>query len=89
MLTLYYLIFLAIIQGITEFLPISSSGHLVLMHGLLDEHRVVDPTMALEADRATYNKLLDIAMHLGTLLAVCTYFYRDLLAMILGGFDII
>jgi len=61
-------IFLGIIQGLTEFLPISSSGHLVVFQNLLGFR---EPEL-----------LLDTSLHLGTLLAVCIYFRSDLNQMI-------
>ena len=61
---------LAIVQGLTEFLPISSSGHLVLTSNILGW-----PDQGL---------LIDVAMHVGTLFAVMVYFWRDLLSMVLG-----
>ena len=57
---------LGIVQGLTEFLPISSSGHLILVPWL-QEYRF------LENDEA-FNKTFDVALHAGTLLAVLTYF---------------
>jgi undecaprenyl-diphosphatase len=66
------IVILAIIQGITEFLPVSSSGHLVLAHHLMGN------------TDETANMLMDIAVHIGTLLAVLLYFRRDI-AMILCG----
>jgi undecaprenyl-diphosphatase len=57
-------IILGIIQGLTEFLPISSSGHLVLFQNLLG---FKEPEL-----------LLDCSLHLGTLLAVCIYLRSDL-----------
>lgn len=65
---LLHLVILALVQGITEFLPISSSGHLVLAHAVLG------PT----AEDLT----LDIAVHVGTLLAVLIYFRADILRML-------
>lgn len=59
------LIVLGIVQGITEFLPISSDGHLVIAQVLL--HRKLDSSVAVE-----------VALHLGTWLAVLLYFRRDL-----------
>ena len=56
-MTLTYLAILAVVQGITEFLPISSSAHLILLHELSG------PTPDAIA--------LDIAVHLGSILAVC------------------
>ncbi len=60
---------LALIQGITEFLPISSSGHLALLPSLFDW-----PDQGLP---------FDVAIHVGTLAAVVVYFRKDLL-LILG-----
>ncbi len=62
---------LALIQGLTEFLPISSSGHLLLPAILLGW-----PDQGLA---------FDVAFHSGTLLAVIWYFRRDLARMIAGG----
>lgn len=56
------LIILAIVQGLTEFLPVSSSGHLVLVGELMDYDQGV---------------AIDVAVHLGSLLAVMVYFWRD------------
>lgn len=65
-----HIVVLAIVQGITEFLPISSSGHLVLV-----------PTLTGWADQGL---TIDVAVHVGTLFAVILYFWRDVLAMIQG-----
>lgn len=59
---------LGIVQGLTEFLPISSSGHLVLFQNFLGFH---EPEL-----------LLDTSLHIGTLLAVVFYFRRDLARML-------
>ena len=59
--------FLAILQGLTEFLPISSSGHLVLVPALLGWR---DPGLAF-----------DVAVHVGTLVAVLIYFRHELAVM--------
>lgn len=72
---LLHIVVLAIVQGVTEFLPISSSAHLVLAPALLGW-----PDQGL---------LMDVAVHVGTLLAVVTYFWRDLLAMLKGAFDLV
>ena len=61
------ILILAAIQGITEFLPISSSGHLILV-----------PKLVGLADQGL---LLDVAVHVGTLLAVILYFWRDVIGM--------
>ena len=65
-----HLAILALVQGITEFLPISSSGHLVLTSRVL-----CWPDQGLT---------LDVAVHVGSLLAVMVYFWRDVWAMIVG-----
>jgi undecaprenyl-diphosphatase len=62
---------LGIVQGATEFLPISSSGHLVLVPWILDWHGVGESNMAF-----------DVLVHLGTLAAVFGYFRRDFKRMI-------
>ena len=61
-------VFLGIIQGLTEFLPISSSGHLVIFQHLVG---LKDPEL-----------LLDISLHIGTLLAICIFFWSDIRAMV-------
>lgn len=62
-MSLLTLSLLAIVQGITEFLPISSSAHLILLHELTGE---------------THQALaLDVAVHLGSILAVVLYFRQD------------
>ncbi|MCK5040927.1 MAG: undecaprenyl-diphosphate phosphatase, partial [Sphingomonadales bacterium] len=60
---LLHLIIIAVVQGITEFLPISSSGHLVLV-----------PFIFGYADQGL---LVDVSVHLGTLGAVLIYFWQD------------
>ena len=59
---------LGIVQGLTEFLPVSSSGHLVLFQHLFG---LVEPEL-----------LFDICVHVGTLAAVLVVFYRDILLML-------
>ncbi|MCI5060911.1 MAG: undecaprenyl-diphosphate phosphatase [Alphaproteobacteria bacterium] len=73
---LFHIIILAIVQGVSEFLPISSSGHLLLTHHLLGEQNV---DMCWEQ-----NRLLDVAVHVGTLFAVLLYFRNDIAAMFCG-----
>lgn len=70
-MSLLHVIILAVVQGITEFLPISSSAHLALAPWLLDWR---DQGLAF-----------DIALHFGTLLAVLVYFFRDWVQIILQG----
>lgn len=68
-------IILGIIQGLTEFLPISSSGHLVLFQYLFG---LREPEL-----------LFDSSLHLGTLVSVCVYFRSDLKQMIVETFKFI
>lgn len=64
-------IILGIIQGLTEFLPVSSSGHLALLQNYFGE----------------VNVSFDILLHVATLLAVIFYFFRDIAALIRGFFS--
>jgi undecaprenyl-diphosphatase len=69
-MTTLHLLIIAIIQGITEFLPVSSSGHLILL-----------PSLTGMADQG---QVIDVAAHIGTLCAVILYFWGDV-KMALGG----
>ena len=69
-MSLYYLLIAAVIQGITEFLPISSSGHLILL-----------PALSGAQDQGL---AIDVAVHVGTLLAVILYFWRDVRSALVG-----
>lgn len=62
-MSLFHLFILAVIQGLTEFLPVSSSGHLILLPGL--------------TGAADQGLAIDVAVHIGTLLAVILYFRSD------------
>jgi undecaprenyl-diphosphatase len=67
---------LGIVQGATELLPISSSGHLILVPWVADWHY-------LEA-HDSFNQTFDVALHLGTLVAVIVYFWSDLIRYIVA-----
>ena len=64
---------LGIVQGLTELLPVSSSGHLILVPWLGD-------WTYLEQHDA-FNQTFDVALHLGTLVAVVAYFRRDIIEL--------
>ncbi|MBP8973970.1 MAG: undecaprenyl-diphosphatase UppP [Anaerolineae bacterium] len=68
---LFKALVLGILQGATEFLPISSSGHLVLVPWWLNWS---EPPL-----------IFDVVVHLGTLMAVLVYFWRDWLALLRAG----
>ncbi|KEO84256.1 undecaprenyl-diphosphate phosphatase [Tumebacillus flagellatus] len=72
MLSLLEAIFLGIVQGLTEFLPISSSGHLVLFQRLF----------GLEEGALTF----DVLLHFGTLIAVFAVYWRDIVDMLRNPF---
>lgn len=70
MIDFWQILVLALIQGLTEFLPVSSSAHLILV-GLLGNWQ-------------DQGLLIDIAAHLGSLLAVIIYFRREILQILSG-----
>ncbi|MEM9797683.1 MAG: undecaprenyl-diphosphate phosphatase [Pseudomonadota bacterium] len=69
-MALWYLLLLAALQGVTEFLPISSSGHLILL-----------PALTGLEDQGAF---LDVAVHVGTLIAVIIYFRADVAVALRG-----
>lgn len=71
------IVILAIIQGIAEFLPISSSAHLILFRDLFGIGSSITADMEL---------IFDIALHLGTLLAIFIFFFKDFWKMIVSFF---
>jgi undecaprenyl-diphosphatase len=73
-LALFHLAILALVQGITEFLPISSSAHLILVPAV--------------TDWPDQGPVIDVAVHVGTLFAVLLYFRRDVIAMAQGLADL-
>ena len=70
---LHYAAVLGAVQGLTEFLPVSSSGHLVLFQNLFG---FKEPEI-----------FFDVSLHVGTLTAICAFFYKDLKAMISAVFS--
>ncbi|NNF77522.1 MAG: undecaprenyl-diphosphate phosphatase, partial [Rhizobiales bacterium] len=68
-------VILALLQGITEFLPISSSGHLILL-----------PILTGWKDQGL---ITDVMVHMGSFVAVLAYFWRDVLDLLRGALDIV
>ncbi|MEM7192128.1 MAG: undecaprenyl-diphosphate phosphatase [Pseudomonadota bacterium] len=73
-MTIEQIIVIAVVQGITEFLPISSSGHLVLV-----------PHLFHWPDQGQF---VDVMVHVGTLFAILIYFWRDVGKLIVGALDL-
>jgi len=73
-------IVLGLVQGLSEFLPISSSGHLLLVPWLFNWH---------DFDNSSIEKAFDVALHLGTLAAVVGYFRRDLVVYVREGLRLV
>lgn len=71
-MSIFEAIILGLVQGLTEFIPVSSSGHLVLLHHLFGE---------TEAGLA-----FDVALHIGTLTALVIFFYKEILLLLQGIF---
>lgn len=69
-MSLFHLLLIAIIQGVTEFLPVSSSGHLILL-----------PNLTGFEDQG---QIIDVAVHVGTLFAVVVYFWKDVVLGLTG-----
>lgn len=65
---IFYILVMAVIQGVTEFLPVSSSGHLVLAG---QAFRLNEPGAGLE-----------IALHFGTLLSIIVFYWKDLVSLV-------
>ncbi len=73
---IFHAIVLGLVQGLTEFLPVSSSGHLLLVPWLMGWNDFADVSV---------EKAFDVALHLGTLIAVVGYFRHDLVKYIQEG----
>tara|TARA_A100001391_G_scaffold188957_2_gene159932 strand:+ start:8803 stop:9648 length:846 start_codon:yes stop_codon:yes gene_type:complete len=71
-MTFIQLLLIAVVQGTTEFLPISSSGHLILIPFL--------------TDFPDQGPQIDVAVHIGSLLAIIVYFFKDVVMLARGGF---
>lgn len=69
-------IFMGIIQGLTEFLPVSSSGHLAIFKYIFNIN--MDSGM-----------LFEVMLHLGTLIAVCVVFWKDIKQLVVEGVKLI
>lgn len=69
-MTVFHLFLISVIQGLTEFLPVSSSGHLILL-----------PELTGMRDQG---QTIDVAVHVGTLVAVVLFFRRDVATALLG-----
>ena len=68
-MSLLQAVFMGLIQGLTEFLPVSSSGHLALFKILFD----VNTDTGL---------LFDVMLHVGTLVAICVVYYKDIIRLV-------
>lgn len=71
-MSIFEAIILGLVQGLTEFIPVSSSGHLVLFH----------QAMGITANGLTF----DVALHFGTLMALLIYFHKDIVLLTKGFF---
>ena len=70
---IYQALILGIVQGLTEFLPISSSAHLNLFPWVLRWGEMPES--------------FDVALHIGTLLAIIVYFYQDWVNLFVGAYN--
>ena len=70
---IYQAIILGIVQGLTEFLPVSSSAHLNLFPWILKWGEMPES--------------FDVALHIGTLLAIVIFFFKDWVKLFVGGYN--
>jgi undecaprenyl-diphosphatase len=73
---LFHVLFLALLQGVTELFPVSSLGHTVIIPGILGWKETLHSP--------TFLPLL-VTLHLGTSVALLTFFWRDWLQLLRGG----
>lgn len=78
--SILHAIVLGLVQGFSEFLPISSSGHLLLVPWLFGWHDFADNSV---------EKAFDVALHLGTLIAVVGYFRKELVVYVRDGLQLV
>ncbi len=69
------IVIIGIVQGLTEFLPVSSSGHIAIFKEVF----------GLEENGVAF----DVLLHFGTLIAVCIFYYKDILALIMEAIELI
>jgi undecaprenyl-diphosphatase len=72
---------LGVVQGLTEFLPISSSGHLILVPWLQD--------YTFLTDNESFNKTFDVALHAGTLIAAIAFFRLEVWRLLVSFFGVV
>ncbi len=72
---------LGVVQGLTEFLPISSSGHLILIPWLQD--------YTFLTDNESFNKTFDVALHAGTLIAAIAFFRLEVWRLLVSFFGVV
>ena len=77
---IFHAIVLGLVQGLSEFLPISSSGHLLLVPWLFGWN---------DFESADVEKAFDVALHLGTLIAAIFYFRKDLVVYVRDGLRLV
>lgn len=78
-MSIFQAIILGVVQGLTELLPISSSGHLDVLPWIFDWTKSSEFIKAFEG--------FDVALHFGTLLAIGIFFFKDWIMLIKGGFN--
>ena len=78
-MSLFQVIILGIVQGLTELLPISSSAHLNLIPWIFNWTASEKFNVAFEA--------FDVALHVGTLLAIGIFFFKDWIGLLKGGYE--